>query len=672
MQDLANGHLDVKALGEAANGDENTIVTTRTGNTYPSAERAINIMFKNGGLPATPFPTKALMTASALVDGKYAQVTDDTVNNGLYVKTAGAWVKSGYDPLGQAKSYADASKLDLASITYAYTDGNIVGNKTKTVEGYGLNTLRNYGAGTTYTSKIIPVSAGYDLHVLNDKANYSASAGNGYAFFDDDPSVNVSAIRITDNRVAAVDPTTSLKYERVTVPVGAKYLVINSRFNTDINWAIHKGVFSSSYEQGTEVLLSVNGATIKEQLKPSLINTLEQGNKVMGDLYQPSGVIYNRYLNTNSTLVAGAGGMDWRAFRFKVSEGSSYYLKIVGAQTFPFRIVYSKSFDGVSENTTFAGLVTRTLTNQENIYKITVPTGLGIVAVFINIKVDSGSFTLNLADTLSIQEGHFEDADIGKSGSGISSINGNAIVDTYARAKLDEQGSVGSKSRLSGKKVFAFGDSITDGTAGGYVKYLEAAFDTSINNYGSSGGRVGRVVDQVTAGEGLPKRNTATAGTEWSVMDFTDLACVTLMIGTNDSDGSKFGALEDIPTTNIGDHATPAEYWALFPNNYLSNIALVIEYIKLKAPKCEIHLITPPHKYNIVDGITRITKLIPYLEAVAKYYGVHLIYATYESGISYKFMDGSLDFYSYDGTHFNERGNEVFGKFLAQKILSFG
>lgn len=104
MQDLANGHLDVKALGEAANGDENTIVTTRTGNTYPSAERAINIMFQNGALPATPFATKALMTASALVDGDYAQVTDDTVNNGLYVKTAGAWVKSAYDPSVQAMS----------------------------------------------------------------------------------------------------------------------------------------------------------------------------------------------------------------------------------------------------------------------------------------------------------------------------------------------------------------------------------------------------------------------------------------------------------------------------------------------------------------------------------------------------------------------------------------
>ncbi len=119
MQDLANGHLDVKALGEAANGDENTIVTTRTGNTYPSAERAINIMFQNGGLPATPFATKALMTASPLVDGKYAMVTDDTVNNGLYVKTAGAWVKSAYDPLAQAKTYTNSAIIDdRKTVTY--------------------------------------------------------------------------------------------------------------------------------------------------------------------------------------------------------------------------------------------------------------------------------------------------------------------------------------------------------------------------------------------------------------------------------------------------------------------------------------------------------------------------------------------------------------------------
>lgn len=115
LQDMANGHLDVKALAEAANGDENTIVTTRTGNTYPSAERAINIMFQNGGLPAIPFKTKALMTASTLIDGKYAMVTDDTdtANNGLYVKTKGVWVKSDYDPINQSKNHTDAVKIEV-------------------------------------------------------------------------------------------------------------------------------------------------------------------------------------------------------------------------------------------------------------------------------------------------------------------------------------------------------------------------------------------------------------------------------------------------------------------------------------------------------------------------------------------------------------------------------
>lgn len=107
IQDLIDGRLDIQALGEAANGDENTTVTTRLGETYPSAKRAIKQLFESGGLPATPFTTKALVTASSLDDGDYAMVTDDGVDNGLYIKTEGAWVKSTYDPLRQAKEYVD-------------------------------------------------------------------------------------------------------------------------------------------------------------------------------------------------------------------------------------------------------------------------------------------------------------------------------------------------------------------------------------------------------------------------------------------------------------------------------------------------------------------------------------------------------------------------------------
>lgn len=104
---LQDASLDAKSLEEVVNGNDTKQVTTRLGENYPSVKKAIKTLFENGSLPATPFATKALMTASALVDGQYAMVTDDTVNNGLYVKTAGAWVKSDYDPLSQAKTYAD-------------------------------------------------------------------------------------------------------------------------------------------------------------------------------------------------------------------------------------------------------------------------------------------------------------------------------------------------------------------------------------------------------------------------------------------------------------------------------------------------------------------------------------------------------------------------------------
>ena len=108
---MSNLNADLLSIDQAANGDINTTVVTRTGETYPSAKKAISegivALFENGGLPATPSATKALMTASALVDGDYALVTDGAADNGLYVKTAGAWVKSGYDPTELANTYTD-------------------------------------------------------------------------------------------------------------------------------------------------------------------------------------------------------------------------------------------------------------------------------------------------------------------------------------------------------------------------------------------------------------------------------------------------------------------------------------------------------------------------------------------------------------------------------------
>lgn len=94
LQDMANGHLDVKALGVAANGDENTEVITRTGETYWSAKKALRIMTELG-IGFTAFETKATLDAdSVLQNGAYAVVTNDVIEKiGVYLKKLGAWVR---------------------------------------------------------------------------------------------------------------------------------------------------------------------------------------------------------------------------------------------------------------------------------------------------------------------------------------------------------------------------------------------------------------------------------------------------------------------------------------------------------------------------------------------------------------------------------------------------
>lgn len=179
MQDLANGQLDVKSLGEAANGDENMIVTTRTGNTYPSAERAINIMFQNGGLPATPFATLVKMQTdgASLAEGQLAQVYNEAPNNGLYVKTAGAWVKSNYDPVLSAKIYTDdkvkplpnvfeTKTLMVASNLTHKTYALVINDTTDSNNGFYHN---SYGAWVKSAYKPLEQAKTYADNLLSTK-----------------------------------------------------------------------------------------------------------------------------------------------------------------------------------------------------------------------------------------------------------------------------------------------------------------------------------------------------------------------------------------------------------------------------------------------------------------------------------------------------------------------
>lgn len=741
----------------------------------------------------------------------------DDSKNGDYQYDGSTFTKSAYDPLTQAKTYADTNKLDYKEVNYTRINGNLITIDTKTVENRGIDQNFVYQFDTAYQSRIVNVISGTTLYLLNSIQDYRVDAGFGYAFFDKDPSIHNDAVHIVDTRTAHIDQISTLKYESVVVPSGAKYLVINTKFTTtSFSWAIHQDKFSAEYAAGELVVSGLKDIPLSRNFSNQAIDDLNNGD-VLGDIYNPVNNLNNAYLNTNNELLLN-GSSGWIVLRQPVQGSSVYYLKINAKLETPFRIQLSSLSDTVNAGSKV--ITTLEPTAKSSIYKLTTPSNAK--ALFIQVKFDS---QLDITNSLSIQQNYFSVESIGSRqqgvcmvdglevvdlqarkkimdpnrfgmlsniytehqlindwyvsladkslqpfggwkiafipvtagdklvltadtieppfeigfydsnnivagkqnitysksvvgknvyvtvptganfiginvyivGSGnnldirnslfvskellpsksqIYEIEGNTLVDVAAREQLDElnRGSlINPMFRFKDKKVFALGDSITEGTQGGYVKYLNEAFGTTVFNYGSSGARTSRVVDIITAGAGLPRRDSATSSWTWPVKDFTDLKCVTLMIGSNDVADMPMGSIDDIPTSNLLDHSNPLDYWALFPNNYISNIALVIEFIKSKAPKSEIHIIAPPFQYNTTAGGPQlITQLIPHLEAVTHLYGVHLIYATYESGLSFKLMNSSMGYYSYDGLHLNTQGNEVFGKFVANKVLSVG
>lgn len=355
--DIAGASQDLQTIEDFVNLPAGSDVRPRllpsvNVGTLAGARQAI---FEAGGLPATPFATKALMTASTLVDGDYAQVTDDTVNNGLYVKTAGAWVKSGYDPvvvantytdnkvkgftnnfktkalmtasalpndsyamitddteanngwyskvagvwvkatydpLAQAKIYADTNKLDLTDITYSYEGGNLIGAKSARYDDFGVSSTLVLTATSTYKSVVIPVNEGDELFIHNNRNSFSGTIGAKFAFFALDPFLNQSQTAITASATSVSDGVVA--YQKTTVPVGANYLILNTKHGTNEHtWAVHKDALNPSFDSGEAFVSAINGVELPvgvtfDSLEASVfadgvVNTATQNAKVYAD-----------------------------------------------------------------------------------------------------------------------------------------------------------------------------------------------------------------------------------------------------------------------------------------------------------------------------------------------------------------------------------------------------
>src|SRR5690606_6190165 len=144
-------------------------------NTYTKGEVDASLTAIAGGHKAYGSLAAALANTSTLPMNSIVEITNDpdASKNGTYQWNGGDLTKSAYDPLTQAKTdattkanaaevnakaYADQNKLDLSTIYYKYVGGGLIGEKTKTVNSFGLNGSLGWVAGANYSSKIIPVN----------------------------------------------------------------------------------------------------------------------------------------------------------------------------------------------------------------------------------------------------------------------------------------------------------------------------------------------------------------------------------------------------------------------------------------------------------------------------------------------------------------------------------
>lgn len=276
-----------------------------------------------------------------------------------------------------------------------------------------------------------------------------------------------------------------------------------------------------------------------------------------------------------------------------------------------------------------------------------------------------------------VQHGWFVAYDTGFSGAvaytpTITELNGVPVTDLATRVQVNGLSRLVSQ-RFAGKKVFYFGDSITQGGNGGvasYVNHITEILKCVGTNYGSSGARTDRLVGMMT---NLPPRDGTT--THDFDPDYTDVAAVTIMIGSNDAGTTGAGvngSLADIPTQRIQDLpfttaggvvvTTPDEYWALFPNTYYGNLSLCIEYVKWKNPRTEIYLISATQRGTTT---TPMDAVIAAKTAIARFYSILYFNATHECGIDLK----GLATYSHDMLHPNFLGAERLGKYIGYKML---
>lgn len=569
--------------------------------------------------------------------------------------------KSAYDPLTQAKVYTDNS---LPTFTYQYLDNNMVGSNSLSMKGaiYGDSQFRvSYGY-----SVAIPVVEGEILFLHNSQKTTALQSGFAYGFFPTLP--NEADGRQTGSVRTLVDSDSSTTYHQVIVPDGCNYLVLNTSFGgTTAEWNVNKKGFNPSFSEGTEYITELNGTKL---ITDKYLEGVEGETTSFGDIYNPLVIRQNSYITNSIPQKISNGSAGWTVAVMPMEIDSVYYAKLT-ARAYPFQIAaYNDTVEKTILLPSGSALIKVDITlidATNDIYKLTPSEEFTGGSLLITTKVIGSGYNHDISTSLKVWK-DFIDLDATLQ-IGYSSLFGNSLIDSYIRKKVATLTTSVQPliDKITDKPtIYCFGDSITQGTQGGYVGLLATALNGTASNFGSSGGNSNRLYGIML---GKLSRNSYDSGAGvYPTKDYTKADIVTIMIGTNDHSYSTsyWSSWEGMPTDTVYDHVateTTDAYFENFPRTFAGNVGACIEYVQWKNPKCRIYLITPPMR-----GATPsvMGDLVKYQQAIADYYSVPLINATQESGLSLK----NISQWSYDNLHLNTLGNEIFAKYLAKKIAS--
>lgn len=443
-------------------------------------------------------------------------VTNDSTstNNGLYQWNGTVWTKSIYDPLTQAKVYADdlsaKNVIKVADAISADASKNLYNTTNDTADFYITD-------ATSQTPGIVKSLNGARLQKIAVTAGesylFSASALSGVLSLSFSADPNISANKSV---TLATVITVSSSVKKLVVPAGMNYLFFNTKFPSlsfDVTASLIVNKFNSSF-------IGYGEAVIADEKAREAIAILET-EAVMNSDIAATDYFPNLAVNPVPGFYISAVGS---AFYGKIASSGYGEIQVFSVEAGKKYAIYSTNYN----NTLFTLAVSATGdvvggkqltplsltdTGDPNVKLFTVPEGASYA--FATTLIQHLSF--DVRSVFWVNEGEESTKNDVPT---MSEIKGLQVRDLLAQQRLDNLNIV-QTSVLKDKKWIAIGDSITEKNMRADKNYhdfiREDVGGMTVYNKGISGSGFH---DRMTVADTLTQQNPDYITIFWGTNDF--------------------------------------------------------------------------------------------------------------------------------------------------------